>query len=69
MHRPATQSRQTRAGHTLVIVRNSDMPVAEEATITAELMGNEVEQLCVVGVAGLHRLLANRDILTRVRVY
>jgi NCAIR mutase (PurE)-related protein len=58
-------------GRGLVLVicaGTSDIPVAEEATITAELMGNEVEQLCDVGVAGLHRLLAHRDLLTRARV-
>jgi NCAIR mutase (PurE)-related protein len=58
-------------GHGLVLVvcaGTSDIPVAEEAAVTADLMGNEVEQLCDVGVAGLHRLLAHRDILTRARV-
>jgi len=52
----------------VVCAGTSDIPVAEEAAVTAELMGNEVEQLCDVGVAGLHRLLAHRDILTRARV-
>ena len=46
----------------------SDIPVAEEAVITAQIMGNEVEPLYDVGVAGIHRLLANRDVLTRSRV-
>jgi NCAIR mutase (PurE)-related protein len=58
-------------GHGLVLVvcaGTSDIPVAEEAAVTADLMGNEVSQLCDVGVAGLHRLLAHRDILTRARV-
>ncbi|GAC1536369.1 MAG: nickel pincer cofactor biosynthesis protein LarB [Herpetosiphon sp.] len=41
----------------------SDMPVAEEAAITAELLGHRVERLYDVGVAGLHRLLAQRDLL------
>src|SRR5499433_1421295 len=35
----------------------SDIPVAEEAVVTAEIMGNEVEALYDVGVAGIHRLL------------
>lgn len=39
----------------------SDIPVAEEAAVTAEVMGNRVERLCDVGVAGIHRLLANRQ--------
>ena len=39
----------------------SDIPVAEEAAVTAEAMGNEVARLYDVGVAGLHRLLAHVD--------
>lgn len=39
----------------------SDIPVAEEAAITARFMGNDVETLFDVGVAGLHRLLGNKD--------
>jgi NCAIR mutase (PurE)-related protein len=58
-------------GHGLVGVvcaGTSDLPVAEEAAVTAEIMGNEVEQLCDVGVAGLHRLLSQHDLLDRARV-
>jgi len=44
------------------------MPVAEEAFVTAELMGNDVEHLYDVGVAGIHRLLANHSTLVRARV-
>ncbi|NLZ66888.1 MAG: nickel pincer cofactor biosynthesis protein LarB [Clostridiaceae bacterium] len=39
----------------------SDIPVAEEAALTAEVLGNEVTRLYDVGVAGLHRLLAHLD--------
>ena len=39
----------------------SDVPVAEEAALTAEVLGNEVVRLYDVGVAGLHRLLAHMD--------
>ena len=39
----------------------SDIPVAEEAAVTAELLGNKVERLYDVGVAGIHRLLSNMD--------
>ncbi|MCH3972487.1 MAG: nickel pincer cofactor biosynthesis protein LarB [Oscillospiraceae bacterium] len=39
----------------------SDMPVAEEAALTAEILGNQVTRLYDVGVAGLHRLLAHLD--------
>jgi NCAIR mutase (PurE)-related protein len=46
----------------------SDIPVAEEAVLTADVMGNEVEHLYDVGVAGIHRLLANRETIARARV-
>jgi pyridinium-3,5-biscarboxylic acid mononucleotide synthase len=46
----------------------SDIPAAEEAVVTAEIMGNDVEHLYDVGVAGIHRLLANRRTLARARV-
>jgi pyridinium-3,5-biscarboxylic acid mononucleotide synthase len=46
----------------------SDLPVAEEAVVTAELMGNKVERIYDVGVAGLHRLLAHRESLASARV-
>ena len=46
----------------------SDIPVAEEAAVTAESLGNPVERLYDVGVAGLHRLLARLDVLMSARV-
>ncbi len=46
----------------------SDIPVAEEAVITAELMGNQVQHIYDVGVAGIHRLFAHRAQLTKARV-
>ena len=46
----------------------SDVPVAEEAALTAELMGSKVERLFDVGVAGLHRLLSHREVLARAEV-
>ncbi len=52
----------------VICAGTSDLPVAEEAAVTADLMGNEVEQLCDVGVAGLHRLLSHHELLTRARV-
>jgi pyridinium-3,5-biscarboxylic acid mononucleotide synthase len=52
----------------VVSAGTSDIPVAEEAVVTAELMGNDVEHFYDVGVAGIHRLLANREALTRARV-
>jgi len=52
----------------VVSAGTSDIPVAEEAVVTAEVMGNEVQHFYDVGVAGIHRLLANREALTRARV-
>lgn len=46
----------------------SDMPVAEEAALTAQVLGNRVERLYDVGVAGLHRLLSRLDVLMSARV-
>ena len=46
----------------------SDLPVAEEAAITADLMGNTVDRLYDVGVAGIHRLLQERTRLEAARV-
>lgn len=56
-------------GRVLVITAGtSDVPVAEEARITAEVMGSRVETLYDVGVAGIHRLLGRREQLTDARV-
>jgi len=46
----------------------ADIPVAEEAAVTAAIMGNHVERLYDVGVAGLHRLLGNKDKLFEASV-
>jgi NCAIR mutase (PurE)-related protein len=46
----------------------SDIPVAEEARVTAEVMGNEVDSIYDVGVAGIHRLLASSERLGEARV-
>ncbi len=53
---------------TVVSAGTSDIPVAEEAVVTAELMGNAVQHIYDVGVAGIHRLLAHRGALTEARV-
>ncbi len=45
----------------VVCAGTSDLPVAEEAAITLEVFGNNVERICDVGVAGIHRLLVERD--------
>jgi len=57
------------AGPVLVVsAGTSDLPVAEEAAVVAEAFGARVERLTDVGVAGLHRLLAEGDALQRARV-
>ena len=58
-----------RSGKILVITAGTaDIPVAEEAALTAEIMGNQVERLFDVGVAGLHRLLAHMDLIQSASV-
>jgi len=52
----------------IVCAGTSDMPVAEEARFTAEVMGNEVETIFDIGVAGIHRLMSNRERLAQARV-
>ena len=52
----------------VVCAGTSDIPVAEEARITAEVMGNEVESIHDIGVAGIHRLMNNRERLTQAKV-
>jgi NCAIR mutase (PurE)-related protein len=52
----------------VVSAGTSDIPVAEEAKVTAEVMGNEVDSIYDVGVAGIHRLLANSERLGEARV-
>ena len=66
----------TRAGHPpagrgIIVVAaagTADLPVAEEAAVTAEIMGNQVDRMYDVGVAGLHRLLAEHHRLVSARV-
>lgn len=52
----------------VITAGTSDMPVAEEAAVTAEILGNDVERIYDVGVAGLHRLLCQYDKIRRARV-
>jgi NCAIR mutase (PurE)-related protein len=61
---------EKRGGGTILVVTagTSDLPVADEAIVTAEFLGNEVVRLCDVGVAGLHRLLARLDLITSANV-
>jgi NCAIR mutase (PurE)-related protein len=53
---------------TVVCAGTSDLFVAEEAQITAEVMGNEVDTIHDIGVAGIHRLMSNRERLMQARV-
>lgn len=64
------QDESVRGKGTIVVVSagTSDIPVAEEAVVTAQVMGNEVQHVYDVGVAGIHRLLARREVLTQARV-
>lgn len=55
-------------GVTIVSAGTSDIPVAEEAAVTSELIGSEVERIYDVGVAGLHRLLDQVEKLQQSRV-
>ena len=52
----------------IVCAGTSDLPVAEEAAVTAEIMGNRVERITDVGVAGVHRLLGRLESLQRANV-
>lgn len=52
----------------VVTAGTSDLPIAEEAALTAEFFGNQVDRIFDVGVAGLHRLLARLDDLRSARV-
>ncbi len=52
----------------VVCAGTSDLPVAEEAAVTAEIMGNRVERLSDVGVSGLHRLLGRLELIQSANV-
>lgn len=65
------QQDATRYGKGRIVVVSagtSDIPVAEEALVTAEIMGNDVQHVYDVGVAGIHRLMASRETLADARV-
>lgn len=52
----------------LISAGTADLPVAEEAAVTAELSGFQVQRLWDVGVAGIHRLLSNRQVIAEANV-
>jgi pyridinium-3,5-biscarboxylic acid mononucleotide synthase len=63
------QSETDQVGFVAVVsAGTADLPVAEEAALTAELLGSKVEKLYDVGVAGIHRLFDNWEVLSRARV-
>lgn len=64
------RDRTLRGKGTVAVVSagTSDMPVAEEAQVTVEIMGNEVVTIHDIGVAGFHRLMHHRERLTEARV-
>lgn len=64
-----SKNKQLRKGKVLVLsAGTSDIAVAEEAAIVAEAMGSNVERIYDVGVAGLHRLLSNKEKLQEANV-
>ena len=65
---PEFKSHVTRGRILVLSAGTSDLPVAEEAATTAGIMGNEVERVFDVGVAGIHRLLAYRERIADARV-
>ncbi len=52
----------------IVTAGTADMPVAEEARVTAQMLGQKVEVVCDVGVAGLHRLLGHLEVIRKANV-
>jgi hypothetical protein len=66
---PAQAVERRRRGTVLIVTAGtSDLPVAEEAAVTARAYGNPVERLTDVGVAGIHRILSARDTLSTAAV-
>lgn len=63
--RDTNSGREKLPGVVVATGGTADLPVAEEAALTAELMGNEVTRLYDVGVAGIHRLLDQTSVLQR----
>jgi NCAIR mutase (PurE)-related protein len=61
-------NRRGRPGIVIMTAGTTDIGVAEEAALTAELMGEQVNRIYDVGIAGLHRLLSHRETLTKANV-
>ncbi|MBK9990632.1 MAG: nickel pincer cofactor biosynthesis protein LarB [Verrucomicrobia bacterium] len=67
IRRGKTASKNSKKYIAVVAAGTSDLPVAEEAAITAEVFGNRVERVFDVGVAGLHRLMNRLDVIRNAR--
>ncbi len=63
-----SSKKRTRGVILVLTAGTSDIPVAEEAAVTAEMLGSAVQTVYDVGVAGIHRILSKRDILDKARV-
>lgn len=63
-----SSSKKGMPGVTVMAAGTSDLPIAEEAAVTAEVMGCEVQRLWDVGIAGLQRLLSNMDLIQKSKV-
>ena len=63
-----TRLQKRRGVIAVVAAGTSDLPVAEEAAVTADIMGNTIERIYDVGVAGLHRLLSRLDSIQKANV-
>jgi NCAIR mutase (PurE)-related protein len=69
VHWPEDRPRAMNPGYIAVVTAGtSDIPVAEEAAITAEFLGNRVERIYDVGVAGIHRLFHRMDLIRNANV-
>lgn len=65
----ATDTDMKKIGNLLILCAGtSDLPVAEECRVTAEIMGSKTELVCDVGVAGIHRLFAHTEQISNARV-
>ena len=63
------QKKKKTTGYILVVTAGtSDIPIAEEAAVTAEILGNTVKRLYDVGIAGIHRILSHKKLLAQARV-
>ena len=62
------EEKQTESYIAIITAGTSDIPIAEEAAITARLFGNRVETLFDVGIAGIHRLFGNLEVIRGARV-